>query len=306
MFGGGHNTTFTDTVFKFEFDSLEWHEDYPPTPCVTRYMNKSNFHPSLMSWKTGPAGPYPRPLSSHTYDMLAVADDLPELVLLSRYSHASRSCPPGTKPYAYGGEPRVAHYQLTTKSWHFSDTSIGTKAGRFPAAEYDPISGMILVVGGQGLIVYDPIRKTSALTKKRMPPMGIANQLVYYPPTDRMYYFAREDKKVLMLKLDRDNLLNSTFEQVVLEGEFPTHRQPGFAYDAVNRIIGGAVENNRFHIFDPASTAWSSRTIAGSQPGTMAFHAIAYDPVNNVFIFLTEDRHTWAYRYRLGTAKKGN
>ena len=31
--------------------------------------------------------------------------------------------------------------------------------------------------------------------------------------------------------------------------------------------------------------------------GTQAFHAIDYDPVNNVFVFITEARRTWAYRY---------
>jgi hypothetical protein len=29
----------------------------------------------------------------------------------------------------------------------------------------------------------------------------------------------------------------------------------------------------------------------------MAFHAIVYDDVNNVYVFITEARQTWAYRY---------
>jgi hypothetical protein len=33
----------------------------------------------------------------------------------------------------------------------------------------------------------------------------------------------------------------------------------------------------------------------------MAFHCIDYDPIDNVFIFLTDAKsgaHTWAYRHR--------
>jgi putative transposon-encoded protein len=43
---------------------------------------------------------------------------------------------------------------------------------------------------------------------------------------------------------------------------------------------------------------------AGSSVGTLAFHALDYDPVDNVFIFITDSasgRRTWAYRYGGGT-----
>jgi hypothetical protein len=58
------------------------------------------------------------------------------------------------------------------------------------------------------------------------------------------------------------------------------------------------VTDNIFYAFDPRTGQWSSETIQGGSPGTQSFHALAYDPIDNVFIFITNDRRTWAYRYR--------
>ena len=43
--------------------------------------------------------------------------------------------------------------------------------------------------------------------------------------------------------------------------------------------------------------------VYGDEPLTdeVAFVAIDYDPVNNVFIFYGRDFHTWAYRYKAGS-----
>jgi hypothetical protein len=32
--------------------------------------------------------------------------------------------------------------------------------------------------------------------------------------------------------------------------------------------------------------------------GNTTFHSIAFDPVDGVFIFVTENAHTWAYRLK--------
>ena len=47
----------------------------------------------------------------------------------------------------------------------------------------------------------------------------------------------------------------------------------------------------------PESGQWTAETIQGGSPGSQSFHALAYDPADNVFIFITDDRRTWAYRY---------
>jgi len=50
------------------------------------------------------------------------------------------------------------------------------------------------------------------------------------------------------------------------------------------------------------SLAWSKHKIDGD-PGTQSFHAIEYDPINNVYIFITDpwsNKRTWVYRYASG------
>ena len=65
----------------------------------------------------------------------------------------------------------------------------------------------------------------------------------------------------------------------------------------MNRIIGGGIYKGKFYAFDPLTKRWTSQTIQGGSPGSMVYHAIDYDPVDNVFIFIS-GRHTWAYRYK--------
>jgi hypothetical protein len=96
--------------------------------------------------------------------------------------------------------------------------------------------------------------------------------------------------------LNRTDPTSSTVSQLPATGPAPSHDEPGYAYDPVHKIIGGAITNDMFYAFDPATNSWSARALGGN-PGTAAFHAVSYDPVDNVFLFVTEARHTWAYRY---------
>jgi hypothetical protein len=77
-------------------------------------------------------------------------------------------------------------------------------------------------------------------------------------------------------------------------------------YDSVNQIIGGGVRDGMFYAYDPRSNSWASRTplIQSTQGetsvGTQAFHAIGFDPVNGVFVFINDPNQgarVWAYRY---------
>jgi hypothetical protein len=97
-----------------------------------------------------------------------------------------------------------------------------------------------------------------------------------------------------------------------ITGDIPKLAETGFAYDAVNQIIGGGVSQGVFYAYDPVRKTWASHVMktlpAGERVGTVAFHAHAYDPVNNVFIFITDaesGRRTWAYRYATGRAGSG-
>ena len=308
MFGGGHSTTFTDSVFIFNFNSLTWKEDYPPTPCTLEYMNKDNYHINT-AWKTGPQGPYPRPISRHTYDLLAVATGLPDLIMMMWPNGHSHSCPPNAKwTSTFKAKPMVAHYNLKNKKWLFSKTAEPDgrpyKPHEYTAAEYDPVSGMIILLGRYGLYLYNPIDRTKTrLIDYRSydgnyEKMGIANELVYYPPNDKMYYFSRKSKSVWEINLNRENLALSTVKELMTKGDYPEHAEPGYAYDSINEVIAGAVFNNKFYIFDPKTKTWSHQIVSGGKPGTMEFHCIAFDPVDNVFIFLTKGFRTWAYRYK--------
>lgn len=307
LFGGGHATTFTDTVFLFDFKTLRWTEDYPPTPCTSEFMNEANFSNSPAAWIKGPSGPYPRPMSRHTYDHLVVATNLPELIMLIGPNGRSRPCPPGS--WYSSGNPKVAHYLLEKKSWEFSETA--ETDGRpfynlfeYTAAEYDPVSGMIILVGRYGLYLYNPYNRTktrlldNTYKKSYSEDIGYANELVYFPPYDRMYYFNRNSHSVWEVKLDRSNLAKSTVEKISTTGDYPKHNEPGFAYDSANGVIGGAVNNNKFYIFDPKTKAWSNQVVSGGTPGKMEFHNIIYNPVDNIYIFLTKGFKTWAYRYK--------
>jgi hypothetical protein len=57
-------------------------------------------------------------------------------------------------------------------------------------------------------------------------------------------------------------------------------------------------------VFDPVRGDWSTTTIqveGGGKVGTQAFHALDYDPVANVYLFISNAAsgfRVWAYRYR--------
>ena len=79
----------------------------------------------------------------------------------------------------------------------------------------------------------------------------------------------------------------------------------------MNQIIGGAVANGRFFAFNPVTRAWTAKVIEtqppGASVGSVACHCLDYDPVDNVFLFLTSHRswgRTWAYRYGPGPPRE--
>jgi hypothetical protein len=115
-----------------------------------------------------------------------------------------------------------------------------------------------------------------------------------------MYYFERYSQRVFELNLNRSNVSLSTITRLDTTGTPPPTGEMGFAYDSTNQIIGGGPRANTFYAYNPLAKAWSSNVVQGGAPGSLAFHAIDYDPGNNVFVFVTDSvsgRKTWAYRY---------
>jgi len=192
----------------------------------------------------------------------------------------------------------------------------GGKARRAPIWELVfPILAIVVVgytsnVGPGYVWVYDPA--TDTVTQGGMAPVniGYANNLVYYPPNQNFYLISNgtvpNGQAVFEVALNRGNLSLSTVTQVTgIGGAIPSIIETGFAYDSANQIIGGGVQNGLFYAYDPATKLWSSKVMqtspAGGSVGTVAHHSLDYDPVNNVFIILTDYAsgfRTWAYRYK--------
>jgi hypothetical protein len=305
MFGGGHATTFTDSVFVFDPDTLSWTETYPPTPCSL--MDEANLDSVNAAWISGPQGPYPRPISRHTYDGLAVAEGLNEFIMIYGPNGWSYGC---TGSFSASTGAMIAHYDLEAGTWSFSPTAEGGGDSECPGIAFDPPSGMILFFGRYGLWTYDPVARTKTKVVDGLVgtpwdewgrDIGYATELVYYPPDQKMYHFDRNNAEVWSVELDRDDFSQSVITRLVTTGEYPPHGEPGFAYDAMSEVIGGAVHDNKFYVFNPRTLAWTHQVIQGGAPGSMSFHALDYDPVNNVFIFLTDERRTWAYRHNRST-----
>jgi hypothetical protein len=299
MFGGGHATTPRTDVDVFSFSTLTWTSAYPPTP--ESQLVFSNYDPSLARWiSTG------HPIARHTYDQLVLDPGTGDLVMLAR-GHAGAYCT-GDWGWESG---RVGHYDHETRAWSFSPTADNTygSGDPYPAAEYDPVSGLIVVVAREGLWTYDPATRARVERLSYSLDMGYANNLVYFPPNQRMYYIARgSPTRVFEVVLDRANWSASTVTELVTTGDVFDSEESGFAYDSWNHVIGGGVSGGVFRAFDPATRRWSSAAMTiqgtGGPIGTQAFHALDFDPVDGVFLFLTgydDGSRMWAYRYGSGT-----
>jgi hypothetical protein len=308
MFGGGHATTMTDVVFAFDLgDTLRWIELYPTTPCES--MTVSNLEPETGAWRAGPAGPFPRPLAAHTYDLLAVAPEQNRFILLSRLFNGGHCSEAGND---VGGP--IANFDLDARTWSF-ESVVSPGHENIEASERDPMTGRFVILGSSGLSTWDPATSTavqhvrtydgatlndSSGAEADMSALGYANHLTYYPPTDTFYYFVRGESDVWALALDRTDYARSTLDRISTTGPACPHQEPGYDYDAVSAIIGGGVTDGTFYAFDPRTATWSSHAIDGD-PGTQAFHALGYDPIDNVFVFRTDydsGSRTWAYRFR--------
>ena len=295
MFGGGHAGTFTDAIYAFSFETLSWAALYPPTPVAD--MVCANFNDTLGGWNAGPAGPYPRPAARHTYDLLAVPPGRREFLVFRTGDGGNGQV--DTCNYYWGSDNRAPRYSFVTGTWDFPSIGFGGGFGN-EAVEPDPVSGSIVAVGSAGLFVFDPA--SSAATQPvdgwGAADLGYANHLVYSEAGDAFYYFNRNGQTVWRLAFNRATPAQSTLTAVPYTGTYPDHGEPGYAYDRAHGIIGGAVFQGRFHVFDPGLQTFTSLAMGGPTPADLSYHALAYDPVNNVFVFVADDRHTWVYRFQ--------
>jgi hypothetical protein len=300
MFGGGHASTPRTDVDVFNFATLRWKSAYPATP--VRDLKMANRDATRGGWiSTG------HPIARHTYDALPFASNIGELILMHWVN---------AKAYFTQGDDyilrkvKIAHYQPIQKTWHYSQADTGGFEECI-ACEYDPESGLIVGLDRGALWTYDPLRqlKSRRLSTAGLP-LGYDNNLIYFPPNKAMYLINRKHE-VFEVALNRTNWAASTVTLLTgVSGEKPVPGDTddtGYAYDAVNQIIGGAVARGQFFAFDPRRRVWIAQIMqtqpAGTMVGSVACHCLDYDPVDNVFIFLSSHRsggRTWAYRYGTG------
>jgi hypothetical protein len=286
MFGGGHATTFTDTIYAFSFETLQWKALYKPTP--QKFYKPENMDKGF--WKSGGEGPYPRPIGRHTYDLLIVPDHRKEFLLL-RDGCGPSGVAPGIGYFGGAG----GAYDFATGKWEQFPVPFGSYGA---VAEYDPVSKKIIGVAGQKIFLFDTdSRKTQVILddiSDKHKVTGYSGTLVYYPPDQKMYAIP-STMAVWSLTLDRADFRKSKIDKITTTGDAAPASECAFAYDAARKVFGGGINANKFYNFDPSKSAWSTEEIKGAQPGSMTFHCLSYDPVDNVYIFIA-GVHTYAYR----------
>lgn len=294
-FGGGHAATGRTDVDVFDLDVLAWHSLYPSMKCD-----------DIAAGDIGPRGFHRRtghPVARHTYDQNVIAEyDGRGWLLMFSTEGFSGTCHPYNA--SIGAVASLA-LEAGSAKWFYS-SELPTPWGYAGAAEYDPVSGMVLLFGGQsrGMWVYDPSQARIVASERRFARAKNSSNLLYDPRGDRMYLIDRETMDVRLYELDRENWQQTRERVIVAGGERP----PAFrnlAYDSRNHVIGG-IHSGVFHAFDLTTHEWQShpvneRSASGARIGTVRHHAIDYDPVNNVFILVSGrpgSLRTWAYRFR--------
>ncbi len=304
-FGGGHAGPSYDGLNTFDLRTLKWVEEYLPTTCDTHV--ESNYDRTTGTWMTGPPGrPYPIPAARHTEDMLAVVGD--EFIMLGKVEGNGGGCantPGGFDYYFFATPARISHYNVHTKRWSFGPEGFSS----WPGTAFDPVSGKIIALGQLGLESYDPVTRIKAnhvnfgtyagiaaivdeqgnrVTTRD--PMGYNNSLVYFPGDQKFYYFEHFSGKVWRVDLNRSDFSQSRIVRLdSVTGTPPSTRyEIGFAYDSKNQVMVGGPINNVMYVFHPTTKSWTSQVVKGGTPGTINTQNIAYDPVGNVFIFMTD------------------
>ena len=295
-FGGGSHATSRTDVTAFGLDTLRWTSAYQPTPCIDMVPDNAD----LMSgaWKSSG-----HPMSRQTFDMLVMAENIGELVMLT-YNAPNNDCAswPADAPSLERVPGRVAHYRPSARSWHFAQVPANTWQID-AAAEYDPESGLVLVLGTQDLWTYDPLQETAEHRLHfELERFGYAAELVYFPPNGRFYYFNRSGL-VFEVVARRDDWAATSISQLTdLSGDLPAADAKGWAYDPLHHSIGGGVRDSVFWEFDPLTQAFRGTPLAGAtgdMPGNLAFFTLDYVAQAGVFVFFTDYASgwsTWAYR----------
>jgi hypothetical protein len=289
LLGGGHAATPRTDVEVYDVATNRWAALYPTTRVAD--MTLENMDQITGAWtSTG------HPRARHTYDMLAVLPSR-ELLLLNAFAGGGPYCVPKDAGAAYSlGSTRVAHLDLTTGQWSYSPTAEGFWP--YGAAEYDPVSGQVLVITKTDLERYNPVTRTRhRVVSLRNTPLAYSSNLVYFPPTDTFYVLARGGRSLGALTVDRTTWKVTERRVTPTGAPLPTH-ETGYAYDPRYALIGGAITNGTYYTFDPRTNTTAAHPIPNAPPDlTSLYHLLDYDPASGSVIFLSTKKHVWAYTY---------
>lgn len=300
MFGGGHAATGRTDVDVLDPTTLAWTSLYPSMSCddvALGDLDPRGFHAA-----TG------HPVARHTYDQTIVAevDGVGRLMMFSTEGFAGYCHQYDVAIQSVASLPLDA----ACTTWEHSE-QLEIPWSYAIGIEFDPVSGMVIAIGNTagagegGMWVWDPATQSVVTYVDEVAYDGIAANLVYFPPNERMYYVST-DGIVREIALDRANWAATTSTVVAAAGPVPPAGETGYAYDSRNQVIGGAVFDGTFHVFDPVARMWCADAMQvvsdeGAAIGTGTFHELDYDPVDNVYLLIADGpagRRTWAYRWR--------
>lgn len=295
VFGGGHAATGRTDIDAFDMQTLRWGNLYPSMGC--KAIAKGDTDPRGFHRQSG------HPVARHTYDQNVVAEYGGHgwLLMFSTEGFSGHCHPENTLIRA------PAAFPLTTKDpvWSFA-SRMESPWGYAGSAEFDPVSGMVILLGGQshGLWVYDPTAQKVVAAIANVKRAKNSSNLIFNPRDNDMYLIDSKTLQVRRLRLYRDDWEKTIVQTVETKGE-PPGSMRNFAYDSRNHVIGG-IKNGVFHALDLNTFTWHSYPVtecseSGASIGTVRHHAIDYDPVNNVFILVTGrtgSLRTWAFRFR--------
>ena len=336
--GGGHAGSNNDAMHRFDLTSLTWSTDYTPTP--QQDWLQSNYDFTRGAWLASPSGlsdgPYPRPSMRHTEQCNVVVGD--EFIMM-KFVEGNGIDVAGTwttnADYTLVTRcgAQIAHYNIDSHLWSWpgavtcfpGDPNTGNTGG-WPAALYDEVSGLILVVTRDSMFTYDPVNHVRTRIKGvGIVAMDTCMPMAHYPPKDtattRTYYWLNCSGayagRVWEIVFNRTTPTATTIAEVTTTGTFvtqvkssnpstgdPTSGEKSADYDPITQwIISGPIVNSGvvyFNLFDANTYTWTSVTpdapADGVWPSYLLTHNGRIDPVTGAWVFVDYGAKTWAYK----------
>jgi hypothetical protein len=283
IFGGGHAATGRTDVDAFDLTTLTWASLYPTMTCEE--VQEADITPEGYHRKSG------HPVARHSYEQTVIGDidGAPHLMLFSTEGFGGRCHGYNVNIRSVAALPLTGelvwkHSREQEMPWGFSRPSV-----------YDPISGLVICTGMRTWYAYDPSAEEVVYTSPA-PTAKTASTMTYVPPLDLMYYIDRFTMAVYEVTHHRDEQRLS-WEALETSGT-PPDQMRNIAYDQRHGTLCGIVDSTLFE-FHPASRHWTATAIP--QPvGRVLAHVIDYDPGNDVFVFVNDNRRVCVYRHHDG------